>query len=344
MTKVIGDLATASAVALVHVGDRVGLFRAMAGAGALSREQLEQRTGIHPRYLEEWLATMYCAGYVEHDAAADTWQLPDEHAAFFADPRSEYYLGGLFKGAPALIGMAPKLAEAFETGQGIPFQAYGDGEPLAIEQMNRPVYEARLVRQWLPQLPAVVQRLEAGARMLDLGCGTGVVAILVAQAFPKARVEGWDFDARTIEIARENAARAEVADRVRFVQRSATTLERDGEGWDFVTTFDVMHDLPDPPGVLRRIRTALAEGGTYLMVEPKVAGRLADDVPNPFARMLHGLSCLHCVPTSLAQGGPGLGACWGETRARLAVQEAGFGSFKALPVKSPVQAFYEIAR
>jgi SAM-dependent methyltransferase len=315
----------------------------MADAGPLTRERLEQMTGLHPRYLESWLAAMLCAGYVEHDAAADTWTLPDEHAVFFAAPDSEYYLGGLFKGAPALMAMAPKVADAFETGQGIPFQAYGEGEPLAIEQMNRAVYETRFVQKWLPALPRVIERLRAGGRAMDLGCGTGVIPVLLAQAFPEAQVSGLDFDARSIHIARENAARAGVGDRVRFVHASATDFQDDAGGYDFITTFDCIHDMGDPGGVLRRIRTALAPGGTYLMVEPRVAERVDDDVANPFARMLHGISCLHCVPVSLAQGGPGLGACWGETRARLAVLDAGFTRFAALPIKSPVQAFYEIS-
>jgi len=341
MLKVVSDIATATSVSLVYVGDRVGLFKAMASAGPLSREQLEQRTGIHPRYLEEWLATMFCAGYVEHDAAADTWKLPDEHAVFLAQPDSETYLGGLFKGAPALAAMAPKVAEAFETGQGIPFQAYGEGEPLAIEQMNRNLYEARLVQQWLPAMPQVVQRLQAGGRALDVGCGTGVIPMLLAKAFPEARVSGLDLDARSIAIASEQAQRSGLGARLDFMRGSADALARPEGGYDFISTFDCIHDMGDPGAVLRRIREALAPGGTYLMVEPRVADGLHDNAANPFARMLYGISCLHCVPTSLAQGGPGLGACWGPTRARLAVLEAGFGQFKALPIKSAVHAFYE---
>ncbi len=342
MMKVVGDLATAGSVALVYVGDRVGLFQAMAGAGALTREALEQRTGIHPRYLEEWLAAMFCAGYVEHDGDANTWTLPDEHAVFFANAASEYYLGGLFKGAPTLAAMAPQVAEAFETGQGIPFQAYGDGQPVMIEQMNRAVYQARLVRQWMPALPQVVQRLQAGGCAIDIGCGTGLVPVLLAQAYPQARITGLDFDARSIEIAREHAREAGVQERVQFIHASATDLPQIDGGWDFITTFDCVHDLGEPERVLRRIRNALAPEGAYLMVEPKVAERLADDLANPFARMLHGISCLHCVPVSLAQGGPGLGACWGEARARGMAHEAAFASFEVLPVKSPVQAFYAL--
>ena len=343
MKKVVGDLAAASATALVYVGDRVGLFKAMADAGPLTREQLEHKTGIHPRYLEEWLATMFCAGYIEHDAETDTWTFPDEHAVFFAEERSEYYLGGLFKGGPGLMAMAPKVAEAFETGQGIPFQAYGESQPLATEQMNRAVYEARLVRKWLPAMPQVVERLKAGGRAIDIGCGTGVIPVLLARAFPEARVAGLDFDARSIEIARENAREAGVGERIEFKQGSASEFEAPAGGYDFISSFDCIHDMGDPAGVLRRIRAALASGGTYLMVEPRVAERVEDNAANPFARMLYGISCMHCVPVSLAQGGPGLGACWGPTRARLAAQEAGFSRFAALPIQSPVFAFYELA-
>ena len=342
MLKVVSDLATSLAVALVHVGDRVGLFKAMAGAGPMKREQLEQRTGIHARYLEEWLAAMLCSGYVEHDADADTWLLPDEHAMFFASPASEYYLGGLFKGAPAMAAMAPQLASAFETGQGISFQAYGEGTPMALEHMNRSVYEARLVKVWLPNLPQVVQALEQGGSAIDIGCGTGVIPVLLAQAFPRARVTGLDSDPRSIAIARENAARAGVGERVKFLLQSASELRADDEGYDFISTFDCIHDLGDPEGTLARIRGALKRGGTYLMVEPKVAERLNDNVANPFARMLYGMSCMHCVPQSLSQGGPGLGACWGATRAKLMALDAGFSQFNALPIKSPVQAFYEV--
>jgi SAM-dependent methyltransferase len=340
MAKVVSDLGTSLAVMLVHVGDRVGLFRLMAGAGPLTREALEERSGVHPRYLEEWLCAMLCAGYVEHDETADTWRLPDEHALFFADATSEYYLGGMFKGAPALAAMAPTLAAAFETGQGIAFAAYGDGTPLAIEHMNRSVYEARLVKSWLPALPTVVQRLQQGGRAIDIGCGTGVVPVLLAQAFPHAQIEGLDIDTRSIEIARENARRAGVGERVRFVVQSAADWS--GSGYDFISTFDCVHDLGDPSGALRRIRAALAPAGRYLMVEPKVAPAFSERIGNPFAGLLHGLSCMACVPQSLAQGGPGLGACWGAAAAQRLATDAGFSRFDLLPIHSPVQAFYAL--
>jgi SAM-dependent methyltransferase len=341
MRKVVGDMGTALAVALIFVGDRVGLFNKMASAGPLTAEQFAERSGLHLRYAQEWLGAMVCNGYIEFDAEADTYTLPEEHALFLAQSPTEYYLGGLFKGVPPMMAAAPQVAAAFESGQGVSFQQFGAWVPQSLEGMNRNLYEARLVKTWLPAMPDVVQRLQQGGRAIDIGCGTGVVPILIAKAYPQARVEGLDFDAPSIEIARANARGAGVGDRLVFHAKSATECAEAGT-MDFVSTFDCVHDMPDPLGVLKRIRNALAPGGTYLMVEPKLAEKLADNVAHPFARLFYGMSCLHCVPQSLSQGGPGLGACWGEGRARVMAHEAGFSQFRALPIRSPSQAFYEL--
>jgi ubiquinone/menaquinone biosynthesis C-methylase UbiE len=344
MLKLVGDVGTAMAAALAFVGDEAGLFRAMAGAGPLSAAELAERAGVHPRYVEEWLAAMTGAGYVEHDAAADRYLLPDEHAQYLADPTSEYYLGGLLRAIPNVTAIAPKLAQAFRAGEGVSFAEFGADLPVGLERMNRTVYEKRLAATWLPTMPEVVARLQAGGCAIDVGCGTGVAAITIARAFPSARAVGLDLDARSVAIAEGYAREAGLADRVSFVVAPAEAMPRapsaDGR-WDLVSTFDVIHDLPDPDRALRAIRGALAEGGTYLMVEPKVEDTLAGNVANPFARMLYGISCLHCVPQSLAQGGPGLGACWGPARAAARARDAGFGHFQALPIRSPALAFYE---
>jgi 2-polyprenyl-3-methyl-5-hydroxy-6-metoxy-1,4-benzoquinol methylase len=341
MMKLVGDVGTALAAGLLLVGDRSGLFKAMAGAGALSADALAERAGVAPRYVEEWLAVMAGAGYVEHDAAADTFVLPEEHALFLTDEASEYYLGGLFQGLPGLLAMTPRLVDAFRTGEGVSFAEFGAELPRSLEAMNRPVYESRLVRSWLPAMPEVVARLQAAGRALDVGCGTGVVPITLAKAFPSATIAGLDLDVRSIEIARGHSRDAGVEDRVAFLAEPVEALPID-PGWDFISTFDVIHDLPDPLGAMTRIRSALNDGGTYLMVEPKVADRLDKNVQNPFARMLYGISCLHCVPQSLAQGGPGLGACWGEARAREMAEQAGFARFERLDIRSPVMAFYAL--
>jgi SAM-dependent methyltransferase len=343
MAKLVGDAATVLAAGALVVGDRVGLFKAMAGAGALTPQALAQRSGLLPRVVEEWLAVMAGAGYVVHDAADGRFTLPDEHAQFLTNPASEYYLGGLFSGMPGLMASLPRVAEAFAKGEGLRFADYGSDMPLALEAMNRSVYENRLVRDWLKAVPDAVQRLQQGGRALDVGCGTGIVPITLAKAFTSATVAGVDFDARSIELARHRAEEAGVAQRVQWLQAPVEALPKDAP-WDLITSFDVIHDLPDPLAALMHIRAALAEGGTYLMVEPKAADELADNLGNPFARMLYGMSCLHCVPQSLAQGGPGLGACWGETRARRLAAQAGFGEFRRLEVRSPAMAFYALRR
>jgi len=281
------------------------------------------------------------AGYVEHDAAADTFSLPDEHALFLTDPSTEYYFGGLFEGLPSLLAMTPKLADAFKRGGGISFADFGADLPRSLEAMNRPVYENRLARTWLPAMPEVVARLEAGGRAIDVGCGTGVVPITLAKAYPAATVAGLDLDARSIDIARGYASEAGLGERIAFLREPVEGLPTE-PGWDLISSFDVVHDLPDPLGALKRIRAALSPGGTYLMVEPKVADELEKNAQNPFARMFQAMSCLHCVPQSLAQGGPGLGACWGEARARALAQEAGFARFERLDIRSPAMAFYAL--
>lgn len=341
MLKLVGDVGTTLAAGLLVVGDQSGLFKAMAGAGPLSSDALAERTGISPRYVEEWLAVMTGAGYVEHDPSGDTFSLPEEHALFLIDASSEYYFGGLFQGLPGLLAMTPKLVNAFKTGKGISFADFGSEFPGSLEAMNRPVYENRLVRSWLPAIPGMVARLEAGGRALDVGCGTGVVPVTIAKAFPSATVAGLDFDARSIGIARGYARESGLEDRISFLAEPIEALPSK-PGWDLISSFDVIHDLPDPLGAMKRIRAALNPGGTYLMVEPKVADQLEKNVHNPFARMFQAMSCLHCVPQSLAQGGPGLGACWGEGRARAMGRDAGFTSFERLDIRSPAMAFYAL--
>ncbi len=337
MVKLVGDMATALAANLLVVGDRLGLFAAMAGAGPLSAAELAARTGIAPRYAEEWLAVMAGAGYVLHDG--ERFELPAEHARSLVNTSSEHCVTGLFASLPLLAAMVPQLSDAFRSGGGIGFAEFGAELPEALAAMNRALYEQRLISAWLPAVPGVVQRLQAGGRALDVGCGAGVVPITLARAYPQAEVAGMDLDARSIAMARAAAEAAGV--RVRFEVAAIDALAA-GPGWDLVSCFDVIHDLPDPLGALQHIRRALTPGGTFLMVEPKVADELADNLGNPFARMLYGLSCLHCVPQSLAQGGPGLGACWGERRARALAAQAGFERFERLEIRNPSLAFYAL--
>jgi len=209
MLKVVADVATTLASTLLIVGDRTGLFKAMAGAGPLTGAELAERADIAPRYADEWLAAMAGAGYVEYDPSTARFTLPDEHALFLADPASEYYLAGLFAGLPTMATVIPRLTEAFRTGSGIAFSDFGAELPMALAAMNRSVYENRLVKSWLPALPGVVEKLRDGGRAVDVGCGMGVVPIALARAFPKATIAGlkrsrWP----TINLAREALAAA----------------------------------------------------------------------------------------------------------------------------------------
>ncbi len=342
IAKLVGDAGTVLAAGALQVGDRCGLFQAMAGADALTPQALAERSKLPVRVVEEWLAVMAGAGYVSYDADEGTFTLPPEHALCLADRSSDYYLGGLFSGLQGLMASVPRLAEAMRAGTAMRFADYGSELPLALEAMNRTLYESRLVRDWLHSMPQVVQRLQQGGRALDVGCGTGVVPITLARAFPTATVAGLDLDARSIEVAHERAREAGVGDRVQWLQAPVASLPKQ-PAWDLITSFDVVHDLPDPLAALVHVREGLADGGTFLMVEPKVADELPENLGNPFARMLYGMSCLHCVPQSLAQGGPGLGACWGPAHARRLATQAGFTSFRRLDVHSPTLAFYALS-
>ena len=341
MLKLVSDVGTALAGALLLVGDQTGLFKAMAGAGPLDAAALAGRAGVAERYAQEWLAVMAGAGYIEYDTSTALFTLPDEHALFLADAGSEFYLGGLFQALPSMGSVIPQLSAAFKSGAGVAFSDFGGELPNALAAMNRNVYESRLVRSWIPTMPDVVARLQAGGRALDIGCGLGVVPMALARGFPTAEVMGIDLDARSIALGQAEAERSGLDQRV-SLQAMAVEAVPAAPGWDFISTFDVVHDLPDPLGALTHIRRALNAGGTYLMVEPKVADDLADNLANPFARMLYGMSCLHCVPQSLSQGGPGLGACWGEKRARELARHAGFAQFERLDIRSPALAFYAL--
>jgi 2-polyprenyl-3-methyl-5-hydroxy-6-metoxy-1,4-benzoquinol methylase len=278
---------------------------------------------------------------VEYDADNHSFTLPDEHALFLADSESEYYLASLFQSLPTMAAAIPQLVDAFKHGGGVSFRDYGSELPRTLSDMNRTVYESRLVKTWMPFMPEAVQRLQAGGKALDIGCGMGVVALALARGFPQAQITGIDVDAHSIALAKARSAEIDDPQRLQFLQSGVEELPT-GEDWDFISTFDVIHDLPDPVTALGHMRRALNQGGTYLMVEPKVADDLKDNLGNPFARMLYGISCLHCVPQSLASGGLGLGACWGEKRARALAAQAGFQHFERLDIRSPALAFYAL--
>src|SRR4029453_11467533 len=266
--RVFGDMAGAMTSGLGFVGVKTGLFRAMAGKGALTLEAIVGITKLQPRYVEEWLKGMVCAEYLEYDSIAGTYRLPDEHAFLLAAEGTDHFMGGLFCMAPVLLRVAPRGAVAFEKGGGVPFEDYGVDGVEALDLINRGQYEQRFAGHWLRSLPAVVERLEAGGRVLDVGCGVGRVALTLAKAFPQAMIEGLDPDRESIRRANAVATAEGLSARVRFSVRSTDQLGSE-EKFDLVTACDCVHDFAAPVETLKEIRGLLKKDGVLLVFEPK---------------------------------------------------------------------------
>jgi ubiquinone/menaquinone biosynthesis C-methylase UbiE len=334
--RVFTDLAGAMTAGMGFIGVKTGLFRAMAGRGPMQLADVVRASGLQPRYVEEWLKGMTCAGYLEFDPSAQTYRLPDEHAYMLASDGTDHFVGGLFWMAPVLLRAASQVAGAFESGGGVGFEAFGTDGIAGLDLINRGQYEHRLTSYWLKTLPDVVRRLQEGGRVLDVGCGAGRVCMAFAKAFPRATIVGLDRDAESVRQAKAAAAAAGLADRIRF--QTGTTAECE-TGFDLITVCDCIHDFAAPEQTLREIRALLKLDGTLFIVEPKVADRLEDNL-NPVATMFYGFSIFHCMTQSLAAGGPGLGTCLGPTRTEELVRKCGFQQFERLEIRSLTNLFY----
>ncbi|MCP5088253.1 MAG: class I SAM-dependent methyltransferase [Rhodobacteraceae bacterium] len=336
--KVYGDMAGAMAMGMAFVGVKKGLFSAMAEQGPMTREQVVAATNLQPRYVEEWLAGMTTAGYLDYDPDTGTFALPDEHSYLVASEGTDHFMGGLFCAAPGLLSVAPKVAEAFEQGGGIRFEDYGPDFAQALDLINSGQYEQRLTSYWLPQLPDVAERLEAGGRVLDVGCGVGRVAMTLATAFPSATVVGLDPDRESIRLAEKEAAAAGLSQRIDFIAETTRQYTPD-QPFDLITAFDCVHDFAEPEATLQDIRSLLAADGTLFIVEPRAADRLEENV-NALGAVYYGFSLFHCMTQSLANGGPGLGTCMGPAKTKELLGEAGFSSCEQLGIRSLTHLFY----
>lgn len=337
----MNDIGAAMQGALTYIGDRLGIFKALAGAGAVTSAELAERTGLNERYLREWLGAMTAAKYISYDPSTSRYSMSPEHAMILADENSQFFMGGFMQMIVPEVAIAPKLLESFRTGKGLPQSEYPPEVFEAIERGSAPIYRHQLIRKWMPAMPRVVEQLNAGGTALDVGCGSGRAVIALATAYPNAHIFGYDAHAGSIERARANAKAAGVADRVTFDVVDCTKLP--AEQFDFIATFDVVHDSVDPVGLLKSIRNALKPDGTYLMVEVNVSNRPEDNI-NPMGRMMYSASTLYCMTVSLAHGGAGIGALMGEPKARELATSAGFSSFQRLPVKDAFSVLYEIRR
>jgi 2-polyprenyl-3-methyl-5-hydroxy-6-metoxy-1,4-benzoquinol methylase len=311
---------------LVVMGDRLGLYRALAGAGPTSPEQLAERAGVRERYVREWLNAQAAGGYVEYDAESGRYTLPPEQAAALTDEESPAYLPGFFQIALGTLHDAPDVIEAARSGAGLGWHEHTHDVHEGCERFFRTGYNANLVAEWLPALEGVVEKLVKGISVADVGCGHGASTILMAQAYPNSSFVGSDYHEGSIETARVRAEAAGVADRVRFETAPADGYS--GRGYELVTMFDCLHDMGDPVGAARHVRETIAPDGVWMIVEPMAGDRVEENL-NPIGRTYYAFSTFLCTPASLSQDvGLALGAQAGEARLGEVVTAGGFTRFR----------------
>ena len=326
MSRFVGDLGAAMSAALVVIGDRLGLYRAMADGEPLTAEQLGQRTGTDARYVHEWLCNQAAGGYVSYDPDRKEFFLTPEQSLALAQEGSPAFVPGAFQVATALTKDEEKIANAFVGRHGVGWHEHHHDLFSGTERFFRPGYAANLISSWIPALDGVRARLESGGRVADVGCGHGASTILMAEAFPRSTFIGFDYHTASIEHARQAAADAGLDDRVSFDVASAKQYP--GDGFDLVTMFDCLHDMGDPVGAAAHVLDTLPADGTWMIVEPYAGDRLEDNL-NPVGRVFYGASTLVCTPASRDQEvGLALGAQAGEARLREVVTAGGFTRFR----------------
>jgi 2-polyprenyl-3-methyl-5-hydroxy-6-metoxy-1,4-benzoquinol methylase len=323
MGQFVADLGAGATAPLVIIGDKLGLYRAMADGEPVTPAELAQRTDCRERYIREWLCQQAASGYVVYDPATASFRLPPEQALALADENSPVFIPGAFQLLAAMIKDEPHIAERFRSGEGFGWHEHDPDLFEGTERFFRPGYLANLVEAWLPSLDGVVAKLEAGARVADIGCGHGASTVLMARAFPNSTFAGSDYHDGSVETARRAAERAGVADRVTFEVASAKDFA--GGPFDLVCVFDALHDMGDPVGAARHVRSQLAPDGTWMVVEPFAHDTVQENL-NPVGRVFYAGSTMLCTPASLSQEvGLALGAQAGERRLAEVLADGGFG-------------------
>lgn len=324
--QVLTELGATLNAALVVIGDRLGLYKAMADGRPVTPAQLADRTSTDERSVREWLNAQAAGGYVTYNSDGETYTLPPEHAFVLAEEDSPFFLPGAFELSTGAVRDEARISESFRSGSGVGWHEHGEGVFHGCERFFRPGYKHNLVQAWIPALEGVADKLAAGARVADVGCGHGASTLIMAEAFPQSRFVGFDYHAQSIEQATARARGAGLDDRVRFEVAPAQGLP--GGEYDLVCTFDCLHDMGDPVGAAREVRRALADDGTWLIVEPFAGDTVAENL-NPVGRIYYGASTLLCTPASQAQEvGLALGAQAGEARLRDVVTAGGFSRFR----------------
>jgi SAM-dependent methyltransferase len=324
--RALNDMGAAFQTALIIVGERLGLYKAMAGAGSLSAAELAQKTATDERYVREWLCAQAASGYVAYEPATGRFTLPDEQALLLAVETGPAYLPAAYQIIASTVVDEPQLRETFRTGFGFGWHQHNAGLFEGTERFFRPSYAANLITSWIPALAGVEAKLKAGAEVADVGCGHGASTILMAQAYPKSSFIGYDYHEPSVKHARETAERAGVSARVKFAVAGAKDYP--GKNLDLVTFFDCLHDMGDPMGAAKHVRASLKPDGTWLIVEPFAGDRIEQNL-NPVGRVFYAASAMICTPASRSQEvGLALGAQAGESRLRDVVQQGGFTRFR----------------
>jgi SAM-dependent methyltransferase len=337
--RVVADCSAATTTTLSSIGDRLGLWGALAGGGPATSAELAARTGTVERYVREWCAAMASAGNLEYEPEAGTFELPLEHALVLADDSTPATLGGAAQLTRGMVEAADGVEAAFRDGGGVPIEQYGEHFWAGLERMTGTSFDHALAQEWVPAIAGLEERLRDGALVADVGCGSGRALVRLAEAFPSSRFHGYDVAPEAVERARAAVDAAGVADRVeiRLVDGSEGLPER----YDLVCTFDVVHDSADPRGLLASIRGALRPGGVYLCLGIASEERLEDN-EGPLGALKFGFSVLYCMTSSLAHGGAGLGTCGvHESRLRELSLEAGFATVKTI-AEDPFSRIYEL--
>lgn len=336
--KGLNDFGATFHAALVAIGDRLGLYKALNDGGAMTPAELAKKTGTNDRYVREWLSGQAAGGYISYDPASGKFSLSEEQAFVLADENSPAFLPGAFQLALASTRSVDQITDAFKSGKGFGWHEHHHELFIGTERFFRPGYAANLIKAWIPALEGVEAKLRKGARVADVGCGHGASTVLMAQAFPASSFTGFDYHQGSIDAATERAKKAGVSNNTQFAVAAAKTYP--GDDYDFVTFFDCLHDMGDPVGASDHVRKSLAKDGTWMIVEPFAKDKLEENL-NPIGRAFYSASTLLCTPCSRAQEvGLALGAQAGEARIRDVVMQGGFTRFRRA-TETPFNLIYE---
>ena len=338
--RMVDVLNSGSIALMTSIGHRTGLFDAMTGLPPSTSEQIASAAGLNERYVREWLGAMLVGGIVEHDPEEGTYYLPEEHAAFLTRAASPDNIAAFTQYIPLLGSVEDGIVESFKNGGGVPYSAFPRFQEVMAEDSGQTVLPA-LTEHILPLVPGLVERLEMGIDVLDVGSGSGRALNLMARTFPNSRFVGYDLSEEAIARARAEAEEHGTSN-ARFEVKDVATLDEEAS-YDLITTFDAVHDQAEPAAVLKGIANALKNDGVYLMQDIAGSSHHHNNLDHPIGPFLYTVSTMHCMTVSLAQGGEGLGAMWGEEKAKEMLKEAGFTKVEVEQLAHDFQNYYYIA-